>query len=45
MISWLRYGKPRRYVLKLARFLPAGSRVREQLLDWLYPSDCRITFK
>lgn len=38
------YGRSRKYMLKIAGALPPG-KVREAFLDWLYPSDARITFK
>lgn len=45
MLRWLRYGRPRRYVLKLTGWFPVDSWAPQKLLDWLYPSDLEITFK
>jgi hypothetical protein len=45
MIRWLRYGNPRRFVLRFTGCFPVGSWPREKLLAWLYPPDATITFK
>jgi hypothetical protein len=44
LVSWARYGRPRRHVLRAADWFPVDSWARVRLLDWLYPSDCEITF-
>lgn len=44
MIRWLRYGKPRRYIIQFTARLPKGW-LRAKMLDWLYPPDCTISFK
>lgn len=46
MIRWIRYGWPRRHVLfPLVDCFPQDSRIRERLLEFLFPSDCSVTFK
>ena len=44
MIRWLRYGKPRPYILRFTGRLPQGW-FRAKMLDWLYPPDAVIRFK
>lgn len=42
MTNWLRYGLPRRFLLRLSNHVPERS--GGWLLDFLYPSNCRISF-
>ena len=44
MKRWLRYGWPRRDIIRLTGWFPVNSWARNKLLDFLYPSDCVITF-
>ena len=44
MIHWLRWGWPRRRLLKLSVLIwPNDS--PQWLLDWFYPDDAEVTFK
>lgn len=42
----MRYKQPyRRFFLRVCSLLPHDSWAREKLLEWLYPTDARMTFK
>ncbi len=41
--NFIRYGWPRRRLLRLHGWLPSAA--GDRLLDFLYPDDCQITFK
>ena len=43
--NWLRYGKPRRWIIVVSACIWKPGRTPEWLLDWLYPSDCVVKFK
>jgi hypothetical protein len=45
MIGWLRYGWPRRRIIKLTGILWPHHNAPEWLLNFLYPGDCGVTFK
>lgn len=43
MKNWLRYGPPRKWLLKLSYWLP--EKYEYALVEWLYPDDAMISFK
>jgi hypothetical protein len=43
-MNWLRYGYPRKHVVRLTRHCLPG-RIRTWLLKWLYPDICVVKFR